>query len=254
VVALWPGTAGGVGCTTLALALAGWAAEEGMSAMLLALAEPAVSAMVRCGRVPNATAFVETGDLGAAVQTLTWGGGKDLPVVLGPARPVQGNVEPGQVGALVEAARSSTPLVVVDVPTLAPGGSSWATEPLARATDVVLVAAPTVVGVAAVLEGLATLRDEGVGARVRLVINRVVEHLSGEEFAEGVRSAWGTCPEIAVEVEHVEGVARETDGRALPHALLDEPVAALAGALGLARVEEQPRETGRRPGLRIRLR
>jgi MinD-like ATPase involved in chromosome partitioning or flagellar assembly len=254
VIALWSGTAGGTGCTTLALALAGWAVEQGAGAMLLALAEPAVSAIVRCGRVPNAVAFVETGDLGAAVQTLTWGGGKDLPVVLGPARPVQGAVEAGRVAALVEAARANYPLVVVDVPTLAPGGSNWVTEPLARATDVVLVAAPTVVGVAAVLEALATLRDEGVGTRVHLVINHVVEHLSGEEFAEGVRSAWGSCPEIALEVGHVEGLPREVDGRELPHVLLAEQVSALAAAVGLAQVEKEPQETGRRPGLRIRWR
>ncbi|HEY77200.1 MAG TPA: ParA family protein [Thermoflexia bacterium] len=208
VVALWSGPAGGVGKTTLALLLVGYAAErrvraDGCPLLLLALAEPSVSARLALPRVPNVTAFFETEDLARAVQTVGWEAGPTLPVVLGPARPREGAVERERVAALVEAAASAYPVVVADLPALPPGGNVWSLEPLLHARAVVLVAAPSAAGVAAVVESLATLRDIGASAGVHLVINRrVASGLPLREFVEGVRSLWGECPPVAAEVPY----------------------------------------------------
>ncbi len=239
-MALWSGPAGGVGKTTLALLLSAYAAERGIAPLLVALAEPAVSAYLTLPRMPNVTAFFETGDLGRAVQTVGWEGGPTLRVILGPARPSDGAVTREQVTALVKAAAVEEDVTVVDLPALPPGGNVWSLEPLTRATDLVLVALPTVTGVAAVVESLATLRDIGAPGRVHLVLShRSGGGVSRREFVNGVRSLWGSCPEVAAEVPYVPSLAAALDRGELPDfPPLTEAVARLAErAAGLARVE-----------------
>ena len=241
VVAVWSGPAGGVGKTTLALLLAGYAAEREANPLLLALAEPGVSARLGLPRVPNVGAFFGTGDLAKAAQQVGWEGGPAFPVVLGPARPWEGAVEQEQVAALVGAAAAAYPLVVADLPALPPGGNAWSLEPLRHARNVVLVVAPTSVGVAAAVEGLAALRAVGASGRVVLAVNRRgTSGLPLREFVEGVRSLWGACPE-AVEVPYTPDLAAVMDRGELPDEAgspLWDAVAELAeAALGLPRPE-----------------
>lgn len=220
VVALWSGPAGGTGRTTLAFTLAAWAAEQREDVALLALSEPALSAYLRLPRVPNVAAFFESGDLGKAEQPITWEGsltspraerGRDptrgeqtrgMKVILGPARPGGGVMKRERIGGLVEAACEAYGLVVLDLPPLTPGGNPWLFEPLARATDVLLVAVPTSAGVVAVVEALATLRDLAAAASAYLALNRRAPGgVSARAFAEGVAQLWGTCPALATEVD-----------------------------------------------------
>lgn len=249
-VALWSGPAGGVGKTSLALLLAAYAAERGAEPLLLALSEPAVSAYLGLSRVPNVTAFFETGDLSRSVQILRWeeGGRGVLRVALGPARPRDGAVGREQVAALMEAAKGAAPLAVADLPTLPPGGNAWSLEPLLHAGVVILVAAPTPAGVAAAVEALATLRDIRASGQVLLAVNRRTPGGLGlPEFADGVRGLWGGCPPT-VEVPYAPGMAAAMDRGELP-GMGDMPVApALAelaeAALGIPR----PRPEAEREG------
>ena len=236
LVAFWSGPAGGTGRTALALALAAYAAERGVDVALLALSEPAVSAYLGLARVPNVTTFFETGRLPAAEQRVSWTGEDGRPVgfsvLLGPARPRDGAVERGQIGELVEAVGAAYGLVVMDLPSLPPGGNVWAMEPLLHAGNVILVAVPTSAGVAAVVEGLATLRDIGAAGRVHLALNRRSGGgLSSRSFVEGVRGLWGDCPPVAAEVPCVPDLAAAMDRRELPDLPeLVEAVEALAEA------------------------
>jgi len=246
-VALWSGPAGGTGRTALALALAACAAERGANPLLLALSEPAVSAYLGLPRVPNATAFFESGDLARAVQTVGWERGGEgratLRVVLGPARPRDGAVEREQVGALLAAALAAGGAVVLDLPSLPPGGNVWSLEPLVRATDVVLVATPTATGVAAVVEGLATLRDLKAPGRVHLVVNHRAPKgtLSLRGFTQAVASLWGECPPVAAEVAYLPDLGMLLDQGELPDLPdLTAAVEELAErALGLPRPEPE---------------
>ncbi|HEC36273.1 MAG TPA: hypothetical protein ENI39_07050 [Anaerolineae bacterium] len=243
VVAFWSGPAGGTGRTTLALALAAYAAERGVDTTLLALSEPALSAYLYLPRVPNATVFFETGGLAAAEQVVAWEGEEglrvSLRVILGPARPQKGVVERERIGALVEACRASHETVVMDLPPLVPGGNVWALEPLLRATDVALVVAPTTAGVAAAVEGLATLRDLQTANRVHLVLNhRSPGGLPARDFTAAVSRLWGSCPEPVVVAFYLPHLATALDRGELPEEeALEEAVAELAeDALGIPRL------------------
>jgi len=268
VVALWSGPAGGTGRTALALLLAAYAAEQGLSSLLLAFSEPGLSAYLGLARTPNVTTFFEGGDLWSAMQSVSWDdpeGRVRLTVVLGPARPRDGKVEPERIGDLVEAARACNGLIVVDLPPLVPGGNPWSLEPLRRVSDVVLVAVPTAAGVVAVVEGLATLRDLHAPGRVHLALNQRTPGggLTPRGFIQAVVSLWGDCPSLAVEVPYVPDLTAALDRGELPESpALIKAVGALAkAAAGISRSEpkrgkerrEKPAPNGtgrpkRRPG------
>ncbi len=222
-LAFWSGPAGGSGRTTLALTVAVLAAERRLDALLLALAEPSVSAYLRLPRTPNATAFFETGDLDAAEQAVTWdgAGSRRLRVLLGPARPRDGRVPPERVAALLDAARLAAPLLLLDLPTLTAGENPWVLEPLVRADALALVVPPTVTGVAAAVEALATLRDLAAPARVHLaLIRRAPGGLPAREFTAAVRELWGDCPPLAAEAPFTPGLPARLDCGELVEAVL----------------------------------
>jgi Mrp family chromosome partitioning ATPase len=251
VVALWSGPAGGTGRTTLALALAMLGAERGLDVGLLALSEPAVSAYLKLPRSPNVTAFLCEGRAISAVeQRVTWqipdGGPAQLHVLLGPARPRDGVVDAGTVGAAVQAARSAHDLVVLDLPPLTPGGNAWSLAPLKQATDVVLVCPPTAAGVVAVVEALVTLRDVGVAGTISLAMNRRSPGapVSSSDFRAGVENLWGHVPAIAADLRFCAGLPRSTEaGAPMDAEGIGEAVAALAettaGIPGLTVHEKQ---------------
>ncbi|MBN2258696.1 MAG: hypothetical protein JW704_12920, partial [Anaerolineaceae bacterium] len=164
VVAFWSGPSGGTGCTTLALAFSALAASRGIDTILLAFSEPAVSIYLHLDRVPNVESFftVQKDRLQAAMQRVGWGGQSNrvgMQVILGPARPRDGKITKEQLSSVIEAARAAYPIVVVDVPSLPPGGNPWSMEPLRHATDIVLVMAPILTGISATVEALATLDE-----------------------------------------------------------------------------------------------
>jgi MinD-like ATPase involved in chromosome partitioning or flagellar assembly len=247
VVAFWSGPAGGTGRTTLALALAMLASERKTPALLLALSEPAVSAYLRLPRNPNVLAFFESGNLTGALQKVTWEGGA-LSVLLGPARPQDGVADREPVGRLIEAAREAGGLAVLDLPTLTPGGSVWALEPLTRASDVVLVANPTSAGVAATVEALVTLRAVSP-ARLHLVLNhRARGGLSAAAFTESVINLWGSCPPLGAEIPFLSDLGKAMEGGETPLAVeqLALAVETLGVALGLIAPREEPAPDKRR--------
>ncbi len=236
LLTFWSGPMGGSGRTTLALLLALLAAERGVETLLLALAEPAVSAILRLPRMPNATVFFESGNLSAARQRVTFAPpspnlpSPNLPspklpspsfplsVMLGPARARDGAVEREKIGGLIEAARAASGLVVADLPALVPGGNPWTLEPLKRADDVVLVLPPTGMGVTAAVEGLATLRDIGAAGRVYLALNRraAAGGVSAQEFAAGVTAVWGSSPPVVTVVPFVAALPGVLEQGELP--------------------------------------
>ncbi len=266
-LAFWSGPAGGTGRTVLALSTALRAAGSGAEVALLALAEPAVSAYLRLPRTPNVLTFFQHGSLAQAEQTVGWETSPPLPLnapgaaagvvgatlrlLLGPPRPGQGGVEEGRVAALVTAARAACPLLLLDVPSLTPGPSPWAFEPLTLVDELVLVAAPSVAGVAALVEALATARDVGTAARLHLVlVHRAPGGLPAAQFVDGVRELWGSCPPLTAQVPFLPGLGALLDRGELVTTLLQpsreqEPLAsavrALAAALGL----EPPQRTER---------
>jgi hypothetical protein len=221
VTAFWSGPAGGTGRTTLALAASTLAAERNVDALLLALSEPSVSVALRLPRLPNVMGFFATGSLGDVEQAVGWegeSGRAKLPVVLGPARPTEGTVKPGQVEALLAAARASHALTCVDLPALAPGENPWVLEPLSQVEAVVLVVGPTAVGVAAVVEALAVLRDVKARAEVHLaLVRRAPGGLATPEFASGVQALWGACPP-PIEVPYLSTLPEFSDRGELPGA------------------------------------
>jgi MinD-like ATPase involved in chromosome partitioning or flagellar assembly len=220
LVAFWSGPAGGSGQTTLALAFAIRAAERGRDVAFLAFSEPAVSSYLRLPRIPNAQGFFQSGRLAESEQEVTWrtesgsqrkrrsrdGQGKRaMRVILGPTRPsarsADRQVEGERVAALVAAARAAYSLVVVDAPPLTADWNPWVEAPLFQADDLVQVASPTVVGVAATVETLAFLRDLRTPVRAHLAIVRRAAHgLAARDFVAGVRSLWESSPNVDVEV------------------------------------------------------
>ena len=221
VMAFWSGPAGGTGRTTLALATVALAAERSVDAVLLALSEPAVSVALRLPRLPNVMGFFAAGSLADVEQVVGWdraSGRARLPVVLGPARPTEGTVKPGQVETLMTAARASHALTCVDLPPLTPGENPWVLEPLSQAEAVALAVGPTAVGVAAVVEALAVLRDVEAHAEIHLaLVRRVPGGLSTSEFASGVQALWGACPAV-VEVPYLSTLPEFCDRGELPGA------------------------------------
>lgn len=247
-IAFWSGPAGGTGRTILALALAIQAAEQGTDTVLLALSEPAISAYLRLPRVPNVTTFLEMGNLKAAEQALAWGGEEDrasMRVMLGPARPRDGVVEDGQIGALVSASCAMHSLVVVDVPALTPGGNAWAVEPLTKVDSVMLVMVPSAAGVAATVEALATLRDLRAFARPYLILNRRSRAgLAQQAFADGVAQLWGSCPEIVLEIGYLADLPDVVDRGELADAVAGpSPLANAMGALARFMLEDDTPDT-----------
>lgn len=238
LVALWSGPAGGTGRTALALALAAHAVGQGVETCLLALSEPSVSAYLGLARVPNVNGFFETGDLARAVQAVGWEG-NFLRVILGPARPRHGKAQQAQVAALVEAAAATYPLVLMDLPSLVPGGDLWSAQPLKQATDVLLVLTPTSAGVVAAVEALATLQDlEAPGRRLLVLNRRSPGKPRAQAFLEEVRALWGDCPPLAAEVPYVPGLAMLDHGELPDAPALQEAVTVLAEvAAGIGRPE-----------------
>ncbi|MBN1953461.1 MAG: hypothetical protein JW900_00300 [Anaerolineae bacterium] len=233
-IAIWSGPAGGTGRTTLALALALLLAGRVGEAVLLALAEPALSAYLRLPRTPNASAFFETGGLRAAVQRVSWERkGAEiaaLAVILGPARPGEGVAEAERVVELVAAARAAYPLVLLDLPALTPGGNPWCLGPLAQATDLLQVARPTTVGVAATVEALAALRDLGGDVQAHLVLVRWGEgELTRPDFVRAVRELWGNCPAVAAEVPFLPSLPAALERGEMPREV--EYIRALEGVM-----------------------
>jgi MinD-like ATPase involved in chromosome partitioning or flagellar assembly len=274
--ALWSGPAGGTGRTMLALGLAILAAERERDAVLVALSEPAVSAYLHLPRVPNVTTFARSGKLPAAEQGVSWqredGEPAVLRVLLGPARPRDGVLEREDLQTVLEAVRSSHELVILDLPPLVPGGNLWTLEPLRCASDVVLVMAPTVAGVAATVEALATLRDVQAPGRAHLALNRrSAGGLSTADFTAAVADLWGSCPQVAAEIPPLADLVDCLDRGELPDLVSDpsplaRPLAALgeaavglitpAGETAPAQAEHEggpaagPKREGRRIGLR----
>lgn len=225
-IGLWSGPAGGTGRTTLALGLSTWAVERGGDILLVALSEPAVSAYLRLGRVPNLTTYYERGELRPALQNVGWEGPAGpcrLPLLLGPARPGEPAPEETQAAAVLAAARALHALVLLDLPALVAGGSPWALQLLPLLDHLVLVAAPTTAGVAAVVEALATLRDVGGAGHVRahlVIVRRAPGGLSAHDVTAGVAGMWGSCPPLAVEIPFVPQLVDLLNRGELPTAAL----------------------------------
>jgi len=241
--AVWAGHAGGTGRTTLSLALGILAAERGVDASLVALSEPSLSAYLRLSRIPNVMDFagsqLQRQDLSKAERSVVWGDGRDAPalrVLLGPARPREGKLDRKQIGQVIEAVRAAHTLVIVDLPPLVPGGNPWSLEPLLHATDVVLVMAPTVAGVSAAVESLATLRDLGAAANVHLLLNRRLPGgLPAREFCDGVEQVWGACPPVVAEVPFLPEMPAIAGRGELPNLVLgDTPLGKAVAACGEA--------------------
>jgi len=264
MVAFWSGPAGGTGRTTLALSLTILAARRGRDVALLALSEPAVSAYLRLPRLPNVnTFFADPANplkaLDAATRPVGWKGARGarftFSVILGPARPQDGVADREQVAGLIATARAAHDLVIVDLPALTPGGSVWALEPLIHAGHTVLVMPPTTAGVAAAVESLATLRDVGMPGPAHLaLVRRAPGGLAVQRFVEAVSGLWGSCPEVAAEVEYLPALSGMMEREELVAAVLEpgkemQPLAGAVEALGTAVaglaagiVEERPDE------------
>jgi MinD-like ATPase involved in chromosome partitioning or flagellar assembly len=203
VVAFWSGPSGGTGCTTLALAFSALVASRGTETILLAFSEPAVSTYLHLSRVPNIESYftVREQKLRAAVQRVEWrasGSRVGMQVMLGPARPRDGVVTPEQLSLAIEAARAAYPFVVVDVPSLPPGGNPWSMVPLQHATDIILVMAPILTGISAAIEALVTLEELSAEGRAHLVLNQRFPSgaLGSRDFQAGVEATWRSCPDV----------------------------------------------------------
>ena len=203
MVAFWSGPSGGTGCTTLALAFSTLAARQGIETILLAFSEPAVSTYLHLSRVPNIVSYftVRGQKLQVAVQRIEWrasGSRVGMQVMLGPARPRDGVVTPEQLSLVIEAARTAYPFVVVDVPSLPPGGNPWSMVPLRHATDIILVVAPLLTGISATVEALVSLEELSAAGRTHLVLNQRFPSgaLGSRDFQAGVEAVWRSCPEM----------------------------------------------------------
>lgn len=232
VIAFWSGPAGGTGCTTLALAFSALAASRDVSTILLALSEPAVSTYLHLSRVPNINSFftAKGRKLQASCQRIGWGAHAapvGMHVVLGPARPCDGRVTLDQLSTVLEAACGAYSFTVVDTPSLTPGGTVWSIAPLRHATDIVLVMAPTVTGIAATVEALATLRDVPAPGRVHIALNQRFPNgaFAPRDFRAGVEAIWGSCPDVT-KVGFVDGLPGSMNEGEIP----DSDI--LGGALG----------------------
>jgi MinD-like ATPase involved in chromosome partitioning or flagellar assembly len=232
VIAFWSGPAGGTGCTTLALAFSALAASRDASAILLALSEPAVSTYLHLDRVPNINSFFTANDrkLQAASQRIGWGAQAapvGMHVILGPARPCDGEISAEQLSAVIEAARGAYSFTAVDMPSLTPGGTVWSVLPLKHATDIVLVMAPTVTGISATVEALVILRDVAAPGRVHVALNQRFPSgaFAPRDFRAGVEAVWGSCPDVT-KVGFVDGLPGSMNEGEIP----DSDI--LGGALG----------------------
>jgi MinD-like ATPase involved in chromosome partitioning or flagellar assembly len=240
VVAFWSGPSGGTGCTTLALAFSALAASRGLGTILLALSEPAVSTYLHLDRVPNIASFFTASEkrLEAATQRIGWGEQNErvgMHVMLGPARPRDGVIEPGQLSSVIEAARAAYPVVVVDVPSLPPGGNPWAMVPLQHATDVMLVEAPTVMGISATVEVLAILHELSLSSRVHLALNQRFPSgaFTSRDFRAGVEAVWRSCPDVT-RVGFVQDLPGSMNGGEIPDSdILGDALESLGELAGL---------------------
>jgi MinD-like ATPase involved in chromosome partitioning or flagellar assembly len=240
VVTFWSGPAGGTGCTTLALAFSALAAGRGLGTILLALSEPAVSTYLHLDRVPNIASFFTASEkrLEAATQRIGWGEQNErvgMHVMLGPARPRDGVIEPGQLSSVIEAARAAYPVVVVDVPSLPPGGNPWAMVPLQHATDVMLVEAPTVMGISATVEVLAILHELSLSSRVHLALNQRFPSgaFTSRDFRAGVEAVWRSCPDVT-RVGFVQDLPGSMNGGEIPDSdILGDALESLGELAGL---------------------
>jgi hypothetical protein len=211
----------------LSLATGILAAERGQEVVLLALAEPAVSAYLHMPRVPNVTDFFEAGSLKSAEQKVGWGSmAVGLRVILGPARPRDGIVVQEQMDAFLATVRATYAFCLCDLPVLSPGRSVWVSEPLRQATDVVLVMTPTIAGVSATVEALATLHDVRANTcsevdRVYIILNRrLAGGLAAQDFVDGVTGLWGKCPALVAELDASPNVSSALERGGLPDAVL----------------------------------
>jgi hypothetical protein len=205
------------------------AAEWGQDVVLLALSEPAVSAYFNLSRTPNASCFFEDGDLGRAERRINWATEARMGVVLGPPRSEP--VAPEAIGELVDAARTAHGLVLLDLPAAPPGGTSWAVEPLRRATDVVLVVPYSSTGVAAAVEALVAMRDAAAPGQVHLVLNRTHPgRVRADQVKAGIERVWGSCPDVVTRLPNLPRLADALERAELPGLLLEpEPSRFLGG-------------------------
>jgi MinD superfamily P-loop ATPase len=201
VVTFWSGPSGGTGRTTLALSLSLLVAEDLRDVVILALSEPALCAYLPMPRVPDVSAFFETGSLEAAEQIVSWGDregeGGVLRVVLGPAQPRGWDSAAREIQSLVEAAQTEHDLVIVDLPPLTPSRDVWVTQPLRQTDQLIIVAAPGVTGVVATVEALGVYYDLGAEMKAHVALNRrAPSGLSLGDFVAGVGGIWGFCPPV----------------------------------------------------------
>lgn len=223
---------GGVGATTLAVAVAGVAAGMDGSACLLDLdVYPGVSPVLGV-REPPVLADVPAAELDRDLPGLVVEAAPRLGLVTGRRSPAAGSpLEPEAVLHAVELLRAQHDMVVVDMPR-AP--EEW-TRALVRASDVAfLVTGPQVSAAAMLDEGRRTLAD-GDAANLRVVVNRAVK--TGLSFQEAAGSGWAAPPASVPFSEYLAqlGSVGWSAVAAQPAVLLDHVADLLSLALGSER-------------------
>ena len=197
VVAVW-GPAGAPGRSTVAVALAADLARRGLRTVLVDADPQAASIAQQLGVLDEVSGLLAAARLAAAGQlgdrfaTVQRSLGEHLSVVTGLPRPDRwAEVRPGALEVLLDVARAGGQ-VVVDT------GASLETDPLAdvgprparhqltlatleSADEVVVVGAPDPVGLARLARGLVELRENGVTAPLRVVLNRMRPTLGWSE-------------------------------------------------------------------------
>ncbi|WP_166133314.1 AAA family ATPase [Nocardioides ochotonae] len=247
VVAVW-GPAGAPGRSTVAVALAAELARRGLRTVLVDADPHAASLAQQLGILDEVSGLLAAARLASAGQlagrfaTVQRALGEHLSVVTGLPRPDRWpEVRPGALEVLLDVARASGQ-VVVDT------GASLETDPLAdvgprparnqltlaaleTADEVVVVGTPDPVGLARLARGLVELRESGVRAPVRVVLNRMRPTLGwSEQDVAGMVS--GFVPLAGL---HFLPEDRAATDRALVtgRTLLDGGESALARGVGL---------------------
>jgi MinD-like ATPase involved in chromosome partitioning or flagellar assembly len=197
VVAVW-GPAGAPGRSTVAVGLAAELARRGLRTVLVDADPQAASLAQQLGILDEVSGLLAAARLASAGQladrfdTVQRALGEHLSVVTGLPRPDRWpEVRTGALEVLLDVARASGQ-VVVDT------GASLETDPLSdvgsrparnqltlaaleTADEVVVVGTPDPVGLARLARGLVELRESGVRAPVRVVLNRMRPTLGWSE-------------------------------------------------------------------------
>ncbi|MQW75731.1 chromosome partitioning protein [Nocardioides sp. dk4132] len=197
IVAVW-GPAGAPGRSTVAVGLAAELARRGLRTVLVDADPQAASISQQLGILDEVSGLLAAARLAAAGQladrfaTVQRSIGADLSVITGLPRPDRWTeVRPGALEVLLDVARAAGQ-VVVDT------GASLESDPLAdvgprparhqltlaaleSADEVVVVGAPDPVGLARLARALVELRENGVTAPLRVVLNRMRPTLGWSE-------------------------------------------------------------------------